>query len=39
MSCEVDDIEDFFLGDLSEEPRKGIKDHTVKRALKKKKAE
>ncbi len=39
MSCDVQDIEDIFLGDVSEEPRKAYKDHNVKKALKKKKAE
>jgi hypothetical protein len=39
MSSEVPDIEDIFLGDVSEQPRKGFKDINVKKALKKKKAE
>lgn len=39
MSCEEDlqDIEDIFVGDVSEAPRKNYKDHAVKKALKKKK--
>ncbi len=38
MSCDgLEDIEDIFVGDISEAPRKSYKDHSVKRALKKKK--
>jgi len=39
MSCEeeLQDIEDIFVGDISEAPRKSYKDHAVKKALKKKK--
>ena len=33
----VQDIEDLFLGDVSEEPRKAYKDHSVKRAKNRKK--
>ena len=41
MSCQDDlqDIEDIFVGDVSEAPRKSNKDHIVKRALKKKRQE
>jgi len=39
MSCDegLQDIEDMFVGDVSEAPRKSYKDHAVKKALKKKK--
>lgn len=39
MSCDLQDIEDIFLGDVSEEPRKAFKDHKVKKVIKNKKAE
>jgi threonylcarbamoyladenosine tRNA methylthiotransferase CDKAL1 len=34
---EVQDIEDIFLGDISDQPRQSQKVHNVKKALKKKK--
>jgi hypothetical protein len=41
MSCldELQDIEDMLVGDVSEAPRKNYKEHMVKKALKKKKAD
>lgn len=34
---EVPDIEDIFLGDISDQPRQSSRVHNVKKALKKKK--